>query len=537
MICFDAKKTIHVIITAALLLLLCLIYAPSVHAQANEDVVTVYLTVSEDGDFVRGTEGTLLAETPITVEYFDLAEYGLERFEYSGAEGKYPTLLHMFIRITEQYYLGRTMTPEDFAGSAMEVTNNPGSLYLKHFWGHDENLMYFVNHAYPVKAPGIGATCDQIVLEEGDTIDIGMFKDWTFHNSGGFCCFEPESKSMRTGETATFTLEGASTTAGLSGSASSLVPLAGEAIRISSDQGGTWATAAAVTDENGACTFRFTAPGTYYIASGPQHVNYPNAAPAISIIKVTGDANPSEDPAVTFDPDNGTAPTVMTVPRYTQVQKLEDPVREGCTFRGWTLVGGGTGLYDFARAVTRDITLKAKWECSIKDAKVVLSDASFTYNGKIQRPSIKTIGGRALAEGTDYTATWSNPSSKNAGTYTVTIKGKGTYTGKTRATYKIAKARQTLTVKAAKKTLKASKLKKKAVKVSVLTIKKQGGKVKYKKLSGSAKLKVNAKTGKITVKKNTKKGTYKAKVKVTSAASTNYKAASKNVTVKIVVKK
>ena len=61
--------------------------------------------------------------------------------------------------------------------------------------------------------------------------------------------------------------------------------------------------------------------------------------------------------------------------------------------------------------------------------------------------------------------------------------------------------------------------------------------MKYKKLSGSAKLKVNAKTGKITVKKNTKKGTYKAKVKVTSAASTNYKAASKNVTVKIVVKK
>lgn len=174
---------------------------------------------------------------------------------------------------------------------------------------------------------------------------------------------------------------------------------------------------------------------------------------------------------------------------------------------------------------------------SIKSAKVVLSAASFTYNGKVQRPSIKTVGGKALKAGTDYTATWSNSSSKNAGTYTVTITGKGAYTGVTKATYKIARAGQKMTVKATKKTLKASKLKKKAWTISAITVKKQGGAVKYRKLSGSSRLKINAKTGKITVRKNTKKGTYKIKVKVTSAASTNYKAASKNVTVKIVVKK
>lgn len=173
---------------------------------------------------------------------------------------------------------------------------------------------------------------------------------------------------------------------------------------------------------------------------------------------------------------------------------------------------------------------------SIKDAKVVLSDASFTYNGKVQRPSIKTVGGKALKAGTDYTATWSNSSSKNAGTYTVTITGKGAYTGVTKATYKIARAGQKMTVKATKKTLKASKLKKKARTISAITVKKQGGAVKYRKLSGSSRLSVNSKTGKITVRKKTKKGTYKIKVKVTSAANTNYKAAARNIIVKVVVK-
>ena len=75
---------------------------------------------------------------------------------------------------------------------------------------------------------------------------------------------------------------------------------------------------------------------------------------------------------------------------------------------------------------------------SIKNAKVRLSKTLFTYNGKIQRPFIMTIGGRSLKAGTDYTVKWSNASSKNVGAYTVTIKGKGKYAGMTRASYKIS---------------------------------------------------------------------------------------------------
>ena len=74
---------------------------------------------------------------------------------------------------------------------------------------------------------------------------------------------------------------------------------------------------------------------------------------------------------------------------------------------------------------------------SIKDAKVVLSASAFSYNGKVRKPTIKTIGGKTLKAGTDYTVKWSNSSSKNVGSYKVTITGKGSYTGVTKVTYKI----------------------------------------------------------------------------------------------------
>ena len=81
---------------------------------------------------------------------------------------------------------------------------------------------------------------------------------------------------------------------------------------------------------------------------------------------------------------------------------------------------------------------------NIKDADVVLSKKSYTFNGKEQKPAINTIKGVTLAEGTDYDAKWPE-SSKNAGTYTVTITGKGNYTGTTKAEYNIKKATNTHT--------------------------------------------------------------------------------------------
>ncbi|MBQ3291983.1 MAG: leucine-rich repeat protein [Mogibacterium sp.] len=100
----------------------------------------------------------------------------------------------------------------------------------------------------------------------------------------------------------------------------------------------------------------------------------------------------------------------------------------------------------------------------------------------------------------------------------------------------VRKDPQRMTVKAASKKVKAKKVKKAKQTVKALTVANAVGKVTYKKAGGSKKLSVNAKTGKITVKKGTKKGSYKIKVKVTASGDSNYKAATKTVTVKIRVK-
>ena len=178
---------------------------------------------------------------------------------------------------------------------------------------------------------------------------------------------------------------------------------------------------------------------------------------------------------------------------------------------------------------------------SINGAKVALSKTSFTYNGKVQKPTIKTIKGMKLKEGTDYTAKWSNASSKKAGTYTVTVTGKGIYTGTAKATYKINKAANAFKIKARTATVKYAKVKKKAqtLKVSEVikfTNKGQGTKT-YVKKSGNKKITIAKTTGKVTVKKGLKKGTYKVKVKVKAKGNANYKASAwKTVTFKITVK-
>ena len=177
----------------------------------------------------------------------------------------------------------------------------------------------------------------------------------------------------------------------------------------------------------------------------------------------------------------------------------------------------------------------------LSGADVKLSKASFTYNGTVQKPAVLTINGLTLKEGLDYTAKWSNASSKNAGVYTVTINGTGLCSGSASVTYKIAKAANPLKIKAKTATVKYSKLKKKAqtLKVSkVITFTKKGqGTLSYKKSSGNKKITINSKTGKVTVKKGLKKGTYKIKVKVRASGNANYNASSWNtVTFKIKVK-
>ncbi|MDO5425981.1 MAG: leucine-rich repeat protein [Eubacteriales bacterium] len=73
---------------------------------------------------------------------------------------------------------------------------------------------------------------------------------------------------------------------------------------------------------------------------------------------------------------------------------------------------------------------------NLSGAAVTLSSTSYTYNGKARKPSVTvTYNGVKLTKGTDYTVTYKN--NTNIGKATVTVTGKGNYTGTKKATFTI----------------------------------------------------------------------------------------------------
>lgn len=164
-----------------------------------------------------------------------------------------------------------------------------------------------------------------------------------------------------------------------------------------------------------------------------------------------------------------------------------------------------------------------------------------TYNGKAQTQSVTVKDGTTtLKEGTDYTVSYKN--NQNAGTATLTIKGKGNYQGTITNTFKINKAANTITVKVKKITARANK--NTSFKQSkVFMIKTAKGKVTFKKIKGKKKKTKDdkkitiSKKGKLMVKKGLKKGkTYTVKVKITAAGNDNYKSKTKTVKLKVKAK-
>ena len=192
------------------------------------------------------------------------------------------------------------------------------------------------------------------------------------------------------------------------------------------------------------------------------------------------------------------------------------------------LVIKGTGNY--SGSVSRTFTITP---VSIKNAALKLSKTSFTYNGKVQRPTIKTIGGKALAKDKDYTLKYS--SSKNPGTYKLYAIGKNNYAGTTKvASYKITKAPNTLKVKAVRVINASSKKDTRSAVSKAVKIMGAKGTLSFKKTGGNKNIIVGT-NGAIKIKKGLKKGTYKIKVAVTAKGSTLYDPLTKSavITIKI----
>ena len=94
------------------------------------------------------------------------------------------------------------------------------------------------------------------------------------------------------------------------------------------------------------------------------------------------------------------------------------------------------------------------------NVNVNLGAATYTYDGKAKNPGVKSVvvDGQTLVEGTDYTV--NVPAGRtDVGTYTYTITGKGNYSGKVTASFKIVQAASKITLKAQSKKYTGNALK------------------------------------------------------------------------------
>ena len=143
-----------------------------------------------------------------------------------------------------------------------------------------------------------------------------------------------------------------------------------------------------------------------------------------------------------------------------------------------------------------------------------------TYTGKDLKQEITVKDGvTVLTNGVDYTISYKN--NINAGTATVTITGKGNYTGTRSATFTINQEAQPITAKATVSFIAVGK-------TTTVSLTGAKGAKSFKSLNTAIAV-VDPKTGKVTAKKV---GT--VKIIATSAATANYNVASKTVTLKVV---
>lgn len=84
---------------------------------------------------------------------------------------------------------------------------------------------------------------------------------------------------------------------------------------------------------------------------------------------------------------------------------------------------------------------------TIADAMVSLSETSFRYNGRDQKPTVSVAG---LTEGIDYTVSFAETSWTNVGTYSVTVTGKSKFQGTVTKSFVIASADGSMTPPSAK---------------------------------------------------------------------------------------
>ena len=126
---------------------------------------------------------------------------------------------------------------------------------------------------------------------------------------------------------------------------------------------------------------------------------------------------------------------------YKQMVTKATTAKDGQSYKKCSVCGAVTGKSVIAKA-----------------SNIKLNKTAYTYNGKVQKPSVtvKDSKGKTLKNGTDYTVTYPK-GMKNVGKYTVKVTLKGNYSGTKSLTYNInPKGTSVSKVTAAKKGFKVT---------------------------------------------------------------------------------
>lgn len=179
-------------------------------------------------------------------------------------------------------------------------------------------------------------------------------------------------------------------------------------------------------------------------------------------VTVTGQGNYTGNVELSYKINKAKGSGKVTMENYTYGDEAPAPVpastTNGTAGVTYTYAGRDGTTYDAAPTQVGSYTVTAHFaatenatECTatanftVKPKGLVADDftlslakkpTEFTYNGSEQKP---TVFGRNLAEGTDYTVQYPEAST-NAGSYTVTVTGKGNYTGTVELSYTIKPA-------------------------------------------------------------------------------------------------
>ncbi|MBQ6624122.1 MAG: Ig-like domain-containing protein [Mogibacterium sp.] len=181
-----------------------------------------------------------------------------------------------------------------------------------------------------------------------------------------------------------------------------------------------------------------------------------NAGTAKATVTGKGNYKGSVEKQFTINPKSLNTATLTLTPASIKyngaLQKPEVNVKDGnitlnvgqdytLTNSGGTNVGdydvtaAGCGNYTGEICNTFTIT-----PANLNEATITLDQDEFAYDGQAHKPTVTVnYGGNPLTIGDDYSLSWSNQSSVNAGTYTVTISAadNSNFTGSVEKTYEI----------------------------------------------------------------------------------------------------